>query len=348
RLIDHLEHADFFIRNINIQDQEIDSKNKDVNVFFASLLNTGKHVQGGLTDPKALPTVISLAKIIGGEQSHLPLSFIVCPIKSPLFMVSDSSEKVIAIAREKIPMVISSSPQGGVTAPIQEEGIVTQINAEILAGIALAQFSNAGTPVLYGSVPTRARLDTLQDCYGTGNFIQYAMGCAQMARFYGIPCYSSAGVGDVKRPGIQAMVEKLFSYKGVASAGAHYIHYAFGLLDGTNIFSPLQAVLDNASIALVKDILRVPSCEEQHIEAALKEIIKTAEGSGMFTRGVRKQFRKKVVSDIYEFVSKGEEDQVFVQAQAKLDACLADDSNILSDEKISQVYKEIPGLLNIK
>ncbi|HAA34920.1 MAG TPA: hypothetical protein DCD97_06370, partial [Firmicutes bacterium] len=62
-----------------------------------------------------------------------------------------------------------------------------------------------------------------------------------------------AGVGDAKRPGIQATVEKLFSYKEVASAGAHYIHYAFGLLDGTNIFSPLQAVLDNASIALAKD-----------------------------------------------------------------------------------------------
>ncbi|HAP32316.1 MAG TPA: hypothetical protein DCQ14_04585, partial [Firmicutes bacterium] len=133
-LIDHLEHADFFIRNVNIQDPEINQANKDVNVFFTSLCNTAKHVQGGLTELEALPAVISLAKIIAGEQPHLPLSFIVCPIRSPLFMVSDSSEKVIAIAREQIPMVISSSPQGGVTAPIQEEGIVIQINAEILAG----------------------------------------------------------------------------------------------------------------------------------------------------------------------------------------------------------------------
>ncbi len=346
RLIDHLEHADFFIRNINIQDQGINSTNKDVNVYFSSLLNTGKHVQGGLTDPKALPALKSMAKIIAGEQPHLPFSFIVCPIRSPLFMVSDSSEKVILIAQEKIPMVISSSPQGGVTGPIQEEGIIMLINAEILAGIALAQFANPGTPVLYGSVPTRAQLDTLQDNYGTAEFIHYAMGCAQMARYYGIPCYSSAGVGDVKRPGIQAMVEKLFSYQGMASAGAQYIHYAFGLLDGTNIFSPLQAVLDNASIALVKDILRVPSCDQEHFEAALKEIIKTAAGSGMFTRGVRKQSRRGVVSSTYEFVTDGVEDQVFVRAQAKLDTYLADHSNILPDETIKKVYKEIPGLLN--
>lgn len=345
RLIDHLEHADFFIRNINIQDEEINSTNKDVNVYFASLLNTGKHVQGGLTDPGALPAVISLAKMIAGEQPHLPLSFIVCPIRSPLFMVSDSSEKLIAIAREKIPMVISSSPQGGVTAPIQEEGMLVLINAEILAGIALAQFSNPGTPVLYGSVPVRARLDNLQDCYGTAEFIQYAAGCAQMARFYKIPCYSSAGVGDAKRPGIQSIAEKVFSYKGVAAAGAHYIHYAFGLLDGTNIFSPLQAVLDNALIALVKDILRIPDWGQGDIDAAFQEIIKTVEGSGMFMRGIRKQLRREKVSNTFEFFSEKEEDQVFVQAQAKLDAYLADDSHTLPDETIKRVYREIPGLL---
>ena len=346
RLVDHLEHADFFLRNINIQDPEIDLTNKDVNVLFASFLNTGKHVQSGLANLEALPDVLSLAKIIAGGQPQLPMSFIVCPIRSPLFMISDTSEKVIAIAREKVPMVISSSPQGGVTGPIQEEGILVLINAEILAGIALAQFANPGAPVLYGSVPTRAQLDTLQDCYGTAEFIHYAIGCVQMARFYSIPCYSSAGVGDVKRPGIQAMMEKLFSYKEVASAGAHYIHYAFGLLDGTNIFSPLQAVLDNASIALAKNLLRAPNFEQQHVDAALQEIMKTTEGSGMFTRGVRKQLRRNVVSSTYEFLSKGEEDEVLVQAQAKLDSYLADKSNTLPDETIKRVYEEVPGLLN--
>ncbi|HAP31664.1 MAG TPA: hypothetical protein DCQ14_01220, partial [Firmicutes bacterium] len=234
------------------------------------------------------------------------------------------------------------------TVEIQEEGIIIQINAEILAGIALTQFSNPGTPVLYGAVPVRARLDTLQDCYGTAEFSHYAMACAQMARFYGIPCYASAGVGDVKRPGIQAMVEKLFSYKEVASAGAHYIHYAFGLLDGTNIFSPLQAVLDNASIALVKDLLRIPGFGQEHVEAALQEIDKTTKGSGMFTRGVRKQLRREVVSNTYEFVSDGEDDQVFVRAQAKLDRYLAAKANTLADETIRQLHEEIPGLLYTK
>ncbi|MBU4211159.1 MAG: DUF4159 domain-containing protein, partial [Verrucomicrobia bacterium] len=36
--------------------------------------------------------------------------------------------------------------------------------------------------------------------------------CIQMASRYGIPCYSTAGVGDAKVPGVQATVEKLISH----------------------------------------------------------------------------------------------------------------------------------------
>ena len=65
----------------------------------------------------------------------------------------------------------------------------------------------------------------------------------------------------------------------------------------------------------------------------------------MFMRGIRKQLRRKRVSNTFEFFSEKEEDQVFVQAQAKLDAYLADDSPTLPDETIKRVYREIPGLL---
>lgn len=347
-LMQQLDQVDFFIRNVNIRDEEVTPENKDVNVFFASLLHTSKHVQGGLTDPEALPAVIRMAQLIGGDQEHLPVSFIVCPIKSPLSMVADSSEKVIAIARQKVPMVISSSPQGGSTAPIQEEGMTAQINAEILAGIVLAQLAGPGAPVLYGSVPVRARLDTLHDCYGAPEFVRYAMDCAQMARWYGIPCYSSAGVGDAKRPGMQATAEKLYSYLGTASAGAQYIHYAFGLLAGTNIFSPLQAVLDNASVRLAKNILGTADFDEEAVDGAVGEIETAAAGSGMFVRGIRRQLRKNRVSHPYEFVSEDEEDRVFAMAQQKLDSYLAQEAEGLSEAVIRQVRGQIPGLLPIE
>ena len=175
RLCNALPNVDFFIRNVNVQDEGIEPENKDVNVFFASLLYMTKHIQAGLTSIDALDSVLTMASIAAGGEDALrknPLfSFIACLVKSPLQMVEDTTQKVIEIARRGFPLVISSSPQGGSTAPIQEEGMVSLINAEIIAGVTLTQLVNPGTPVLYGAVPVRARLDTLHDLYGAPEFV---------------------------------------------------------------------------------------------------------------------------------------------------------------------------------
>ena len=160
RLCEHLDSWDSFLRTVNIQDDDITDDNKDVNKFFASLNNTTKHVMSGLTELSQLSNVVRMAQTIAGGEDRLRenpiISFITCIVKSPLQLVDDTTQKAIEIARSGIPLVISSSPQGGSTAPIGEDGMVAQVNAEILVGIALTQLVNKGTPVLYGSVPSRA------------------------------------------------------------------------------------------------------------------------------------------------------------------------------------------------
>jgi trimethylamine--corrinoid protein Co-methyltransferase len=192
KLCEQLEHLDFFIRPLNIQDPEITSDNHDVNKFFASLNNITKHVQAGLTSLARFKDVVTMAEIIAGGDTALRenpiVSFIACVFKSPLQIVDDTAEKVFAIVESGLPLVISSSPQGGSSAPIQEAGMVAQINAEILAGITLTQLIREGAPVLYGSVPVRARLDDLHDLYGCPEFNQYNIDCVQLARYYKIPC----------------------------------------------------------------------------------------------------------------------------------------------------------------
>lgn len=253
---EHLENLDSFIRCVNIQDEAVTEKNHDVNKFLVSLNNITKHVQGGLTKLEALDDVIQMGEIIaGGKEAFLQdpvLSFIACVIKSPLEVVNDTAEKLIQISKRGVPAVISSSPMGGATAPFDEFGMVAQINAEILAGVSLAQLAAPGAPVLYGSVPIRTRLDNLYDMYGAPEFNHYNHDCTQMARFYGLPCYTTAGVGDSQVPGIQATAEKMITLMSVPWAGGQYIHYAFGLLERTNVFCPEQAIMDDAHIGIVK------------------------------------------------------------------------------------------------
>ena len=288
-LCENLENLDFFIRCVNIRDKEVTTGNKDVNKFLASLNNITKHVQAGLTSLDALDDVLRLgAMIAGGEDAFAKnplLSFITCVIKSPLQMVEDTTSKMMAIAKRKVPVVISSSPMGGATAPFDEFGMVAQINAEILAGVTLNQLVSPGAPVLYGSVPVRTRLDSLNDMYGAPEFNHYNLDCTQMARHYGIPCYSTAGVGDNDVPGIQATAEKLLTLLGVPQGGAQYVHYAFGLLERTNVFSPEQAVLDDAHIGMVKWNLRESPVAEKGREAVLamiREVMGTSHKTYMY------------------------------------------------------------------
>ncbi|HUU58336.1 MAG TPA: trimethylamine methyltransferase family protein [Phycisphaerae bacterium] len=281
-LCEHLEHLDFFIRCVNIRDESVTPQNKDVNKILASLNNITKHVQMGLTSLDALEDVIRMGQIVaGGEgafESNPVLSFITCVIKSPFQIVDDTASKLIAISRRRVPVVISSCPMGGATGPFDEFGMVAQINAELLAGVTLNQLVSPGAPVLYGAVPVRTRLDNLNDMYGAPEFVHYNVDCAQMARFYGLPCYSTAGVGDTDVPGIQATAEKMLTFLTVPRAGAQYIHYAFGLLERTNVFSPEQAVMDDAHIGLAKRMLRgssvVPERRDE-VLATIREVMQT-------------------------------------------------------------------------
>jgi trimethylamine--corrinoid protein Co-methyltransferase len=194
-----------------------------------------------------------------------------------LQIVDDTALKLIEISKRRVPVVISSCPMGGATGPFDEFGMVAQVNAEVLAGIALNQLVAPGAPVFYGAVPVRTRLDNLNDMYGAPEFNHYNLDCIRMARFYGLPCYSTAAVGDAELPGLQATVEKLLTLTSVPRAGAQYIHYAFGLLERTNVFCPEQAIMDNAHIGIVKRMLRDPAISNDHQDAVLAQVREVAE-----------------------------------------------------------------------
>jgi trimethylamine--corrinoid protein Co-methyltransferase len=349
-LCEHLDHLDFFIRPVNIQDPEIDETNHDVNKFFASLNNITKHVQAGLTRLESLDDLIQMAEIIAGGQQALQdnpiISFITCVFKSPLQLVADTADKVFAIVEAGLPLVISSSPQGGSSAPIQEAGMVAQINAEILAGITMVQLIREGAPVLYGSVPVRARMDDLHDLYGCPEFNQYNIDCAQLARHYQIPCYSTAGVGDAKVPGAQAMFEKLLTHQYMAMSGAQYIHYAFGLLDRTNIFCPVQAVIDNELIGKVKHCLRAPKVNAAEADAAVAMVKKVMGTSHrLFARHARKAIHAKDVSEPFAFGAKDQQDRVVELALTELDRIDNQPAAHLPETTVTKIFETVPGIL---
>lgn len=346
-LCDQLKHLDFFIRNVNIQDSEITAHNKDVNQFFTSLNNITKHVQAGLTSLDALDDVVRLGQMVAGgadafEKEPL-LSFITCVIKSPLQFVNDTTTKLIEISRRRVPVVISSCPMGGATGPFDEFAMVAQINAELLAGVILNQLVSPGAPVLYGAVPVRTRLDNLNDMYAAAEFVHYNVDCAQMARYYRLPCYSTAGVGDTSTPGIQATIEKMLTLAYVPQAGAQYIHYAFGLLERTNVFCPEQAILDDAQIDLIKRTLPGPSVEPAGREEVLALIRKVmASSHKTFMYDLPLPSRDPVYA---RFPLENDENGALYAAHCRRKELLENPHNQMPSDLREDISRHVPNLL---
>ena len=243
-------------------------------------------------------------------------------------------------------MVVSSAPQAGSTAPIKEDGIIAQINAEVLAGITLGQLVNEGTPMLYGSVPVRARMDTLNDSYGAPETSQYNVDCVQMARFYNLPCYSTSGVCDTRTPGLQSSIERLFSDILVTLSGPQYLHCAYGLLDGNSTFCPLQAVLDDAHFQMIRFFLRPPQTSQSEIDETLRQIREVAATpQKLYISYIRPMLRSGQLSIPYPFEGDGDADNVLALAYERMNELLSEPVEHIDPETTTRVFQEIPGLL---
>jgi len=200
--------------------------------------------------------------------------------------------------------------------------------------------------VLYGSVPGRAHMGTLYDSYGVPEFNQYNIDCVQMARYYGLPCYSTGGISDVKVPGIQASVERLFSHILVTLAGPQYIHYAFGLLERTNTFCPVQAVLDDAHIGMVKRFVRQPTVTADGILESLKQIKKVMGTSHkLYVRFVRSALRSGEIAPPYPFEGKDMVDETLFRARDRMEEIMSLPPPRIARQVVDKVFLEVPGLL---
>jgi len=347
---EHLETLSGYIRTVNIQDSDITAENKDVNKYFASLNNTTKHVMSGLTSLSQLDNVVRMAEIIAGGKDKLEenplISFITCLVKSPLQFVDDTTDTFMAICRKGLPVVVSSAPQAGSTAPMKEDGIIAQINAEVLAGVTLGQLVNPGAPVIYGSVPVRARLDNLADSYGCPETSQYNVDCVQLARFYKLPCYATSGVCDTKEPGTQTSVERLFSDILVTLSGPQYLHCAYGLLDCNSIFCLLQAVLDDAHFQRIEFFLRPPQIDQEEIAKTLKQIREVVvTPQKLYIKYIRSMMRTGQLSAAYPFESDSGKDDVFRLAYERMNELLAKPVEHIDEATTKRIFEEIPGLL---
>ncbi|MBS3820437.1 MAG: hypothetical protein KGY81_01590, partial [Phycisphaerae bacterium] len=145
------------------------------------------------------------------------------------------------------------------------------------------------------------------------------------------------------RPGIQATVEKLMTYLTVPRSGAQYIHYAFGLLERTNVFCPEQAVMDNAHIDIAKRTFASPAVTEDRREdvlATMREIMQTDHKTFIYHLPIPTQ------EDVYLRYPLENDSGALRAAHERYHEILKLPSNTMNDDLLSEIRQNVPGVLD--
>jgi trimethylamine--corrinoid protein Co-methyltransferase len=257
-LAESLNEVDFFVLPVTPSDLPLPAM--AVNRFYAALKNTRKHIMGGLINLDGAREVFELGSLLAGSAEALrQRPFISCMTSwmiSPLTFDPHVTDILTFWSGQGMPVALSSAPMAGSTSPITLAGTLVQLNAEQLAGISYTQFVRRGTPILAGYIPGQMNLYTGGYLGGTVEFALMQAGASQLARFYEVPIYCSAGMTDAKIPDQQAGYEKMLTLLLTALSGASFIHHAVGMLENMNIVSYEQMVLDNDIVQMVKRVLR--------------------------------------------------------------------------------------------
>jgi trimethylamine--corrinoid protein Co-methyltransferase len=258
RLADALEHVDFIV--IPLYPTDVPKEEVPVNRFYTSLINTTKHVMGGMDSVRGAEQVLEMGMRIAGSLEALQerpfISCITSWMVSPLHLDVRVADILLYWCRNGLPLVLSSAPMAGSSAPITLAGTLVQLNAEQLSGIVLTQLVRPGTPVLAGYIPGVADMRTGGYLGGAVEFGMMQAAAAQMAQFYGVPIYGSGGMTDSKLPDQQAGYEKMVTLLLAAMSGCNYIHHAVGMITNMNSISLEQAVIDDELVGMVMRVLR--------------------------------------------------------------------------------------------
>ncbi len=246
RLADKLAHVDFYI--IPVHSHDVNINFLDINDFYRALCNTGRPVMGGIYSRDGLRRVVELAGLLAGGFEALqrrPFVGFITSITSPLKLEDDRAEILVEVARSRLPLVVSTAPISGATAPVTLAGTLVLQNAEALLGVVLSQLVSPGTPVFYSAVP--CSMDMRSGSFLIGSVESGLMNAAlsQMARYYRLPAYLTVGAADSKLPDAQAAHETTTNCLLGALAGGHFLHQMFGFLDGALTISYAQFVIDN-------------------------------------------------------------------------------------------------------
>jgi trimethylamine--corrinoid protein Co-methyltransferase len=231
---------------------------EDVHHFAGMLLNTTKPLLFTAWDLDGIAAIYQMACLASGSEEKFQNRPFIChyiePV-TPLRHPKESLDKLVFSIEKGIPVMYVPVSSAGGTTPVTFAGSFAITNAEFLAGLVVSQLIRKGSTLIYGGGPNPLDLRTAVLPYASPETFMSRCIRAEIARFYGLPCFSTGGTSDAKVLDAQAGYEAGTSLMLAALSGCSFIHDIGYMEMGYTSSLELLTMCDEF-ISMIKRILR--------------------------------------------------------------------------------------------
>jgi trimethylamine---corrinoid protein Co-methyltransferase len=209
-------------------------------------------------DTNSVKEIHEMALLIAGGKENFDKAPTVAhysePI-SPLLYYDPAVDKIIYCVENNIPIINFPCVQACGTAPATLAGAIVQGAAESISGAVLAQAIRPGAPFVFGAFVTVMDMKTSVFSYGASEMSVMVGALAQLAQYWGIPFYGTAGATDAKFPDAQAAAEATQQIFAASTIGSGLVHDCSSWIDHGSVVSPGFMVLVNEILGNVKQYM---------------------------------------------------------------------------------------------
>jgi trimethylamine--corrinoid protein Co-methyltransferase len=242
-----------------VEPTDVPAEIRHLRMLYASAKYSDKCFMGSTMGARAARNCLQMASILFGSPADLasnPVIFGIVGALTPLKYDARMLEALMEYAAAGQPQIIASLAIAGATGPVTMAGNLALQNAEVIAGIVLAQLVREGSPVIFGGVSTNAEMRNGTLSIGSPEMAINAAATAQMARYYKLPVRGGGAVCDAKSPGAQASYESMMNLLMARLSGINFVLHSAGILESFNCMSYEKFIIDDEMCGMVKRIKR--------------------------------------------------------------------------------------------
>ncbi len=248
---------------------------RHLDMLLSHMVYSDKPFMGSVTAPERAQDSVEMCEILFGKefvQENTVMTSLI-NINSPMQFDDVMMGALEVYAKNNQACIISPFIVGGAMAPVSVAGTLTQVLAEVLAGIAYSQLIRPGAPVIFGAFVSSIDMGSGAPTFGTPEAAHVTYGAGQLARRLGLPYRSAGSFCGSKLPDAQAAYETANSLNMGLMSGVNFMLHSCGWLEGGLVSSFEKFVMDADQLGTLHGLAKgVPVDENAQAMDAIREV----------------------------------------------------------------------------